>query len=63
MTGTKFAVMTNRGNQIGLFITEANAWVEANTINARGLDVFAWVVEVPAETKPEDMPGRGFIYG
>ena len=58
-----FAVMTNRGSQVGLFLSESSAWVEANTINARGQDVFAWVVEVPKDTQHEDMPGRGVFYG
>lgn len=58
-----FALMNNRGAQIGLYHTKAEAEREADNFNSRGLDVFAWVVSVSSDTQPEDMPGRGFIYG
>ena len=58
-----FALMNNRGSQVGLYSTRADAQKAADAFNARGLDVFAWVVEAPASAKPEDMPGRGVIYG
>jgi hypothetical protein len=55
--------MNNRGSQIGLYNTKAEAQKEADAFNARGLDVFAWVVDAPAGAEVEDMPGRGVIYG
>ena len=58
-----FALMNNRGSQIGLYNTKAEAQKEADAFNARGLDVFAWIVDAPAGAEFEDMPGRGVIYG
>ncbi len=58
-----FALMNNRGSQIGIYDTKAEAQKDADEFNARGLDVFAWVVDAPAGAEFEDMPGRGFIYG
>lgn len=57
-----YALINNRGSQIGIYDTKAEAQKEADGFNARGLDVFAWVVDAPAGAEVEDMPGRGFIY-
>ena len=58
-----FALMNNRGSQIGLYNTRAEAQMGADEFNALGLDVFAWVVDAPSCSEFEDMPGRGVIYG
>ena len=58
-----FAIMNNRGCQVGLYDTKEEAQSEADAYNARGSDVFAWVIDAPAGADVEDMPGRGFIYG
>lgn len=59
-----FALMNNRGSQIGIYDTKAEAQKEADAFNARGLDVFAWPVECADDAgEAYEMPGRGFIYG
>ena len=58
-----FAVMNNRGAQIGLHTERAEAQKQADELNSLGLDVFAWVVDAPAGAEHEDMPGRGVFYG
>jgi hypothetical protein len=58
-----FALMNNRGSQIGLYDTKEEAQKVADAFNRRGLDVFAWVVDAPKDAEHEDMPGRGFVYG
>ena len=58
-----FALMNNRGAQIGLYETKEEAQKEADAFNARGLDVFAWVIDAPKGAEHEDLPGRGVIYG
>lgn len=59
----KYAVMNNRGSQLGVFTNKQEAQNMANSINRRNMDVFAWLVEVDNSTQEEDMPGRGYIYG
>ena len=58
-----FAVMNNRGAQLGLYTEACQAQAAADGVNSQGLDVFAWVIEAPAGAQAEDMPGRGVVYG
>jgi len=58
----KFTVITNRGAQLGVFLSRAEANILADEINSNGGEVFAWVNE-DNNAVEEDIPGRGFIYG
>jgi hypothetical protein len=58
-----FSLINNRGAQVGLYASKAEAQKAADAINARGGDVFAWVIDAPKGAEHEDMPGRGVIYG
>ena len=60
---TMYAVINNRGAQLGLYEFKAEAQREADEVNAWGIDVFAWIVDAPEGAEHEDMPGRGVIYG
>lgn len=58
----KFATITNRGAKLCVGSKEEADRV-ADDLNARNADVFAWVVEVPDDEEPADLPGRGVFYG
>ena len=58
-----FAIINNRGAQIGVFDTQEEAQEGAEAYNTECLDVFAWVAEAEKVAEPEDIPGRGLIYG
>lgn len=60
-----YALITNHGAQVGLYNTKEEASKAEDDFNTEygSNNVFACYREVPNNTKPEDLPGRGFIYG